>query len=137
MKTFWKPIPDRSVFRKNLCFANTVSKIYERFLYDQINEYFKPLFSKLQYGFRRGHSVQHCLLALIENSRKVLDKRGFAGLRLNNFPKTFNWFDHDLLTAYLHDYGFNIKSLKPIHSYLHDRINSLFSHSRNKRSGIP
>ena len=37
----------------------TVSKIYERCLYDQINEYFKPLFSKLQYGFRRGHSVQH------------------------------------------------------------------------------
>ena len=68
----------------------TVSKIYERCLYDQINEYFKPLFSKLQYGFRRGHSVQHCLLALIENSRKVLDKRGFAGLRLNNFPKAFN-----------------------------------------------
>ena len=68
----------------------TVSKIYERCLYDQINEYFKPLFSKLQYGFRRGHSVQHCLLALIENSRKVLDKQGFAGLRLNNFPKAFN-----------------------------------------------
>ena len=56
----------------------TVSKIYERCLYDQINEYFQPLFSKLQCGFRKGHSAQHCLLVLIEKCRKVLDKRGFA-----------------------------------------------------------
>ena len=38
----------------------TVSKIYERYLYDQINEYFQPLFSKPQCGFRKGHSAQHC-----------------------------------------------------------------------------
>ena len=43
----------------------TVSKIYERCLYDQINEYFQLLFSKLQCGFRIGQSAQHCLLVLI------------------------------------------------------------------------
>ena len=32
----------------------TVSKIYERYLCDQVNEYFQPLFSKLQCGFRKG-----------------------------------------------------------------------------------
>ena len=40
---------------------STVSKIYARCLYDQVNEYFQPLFSKLQFGFCKGHSAQHCL----------------------------------------------------------------------------
>ena len=98
----------------------TVSKIYERCLYDQINEYFQPLFSKLQCGFRKGHSTQHCLLVLIEKCRKVLDKRGFAGLLLTDLSKAFDCIDHELLIAKLHAYRFNIKSLEFIHSYLYD-----------------
>ena len=31
----------------------SVSKIYERCIYDQIDDYFHPLFSKLQCGFRK------------------------------------------------------------------------------------
>ena len=111
----------------------TVSKIYERCLYDQIYEYFQPLFSKLQRGFRKGHSVQHCLLVLIEKCRKVLDQRGFAGLLLTDLSKVFDCIDHELLIAKLHAYGFDINSLELIHSSLHDRlqtvkINSSFSH---------
>ena len=68
----------------------TVSKIYERCLYDQINEYFQSLFSKLQCGFRNRHSAQHCLLVLIEKCRKVLDKRGFGGLMLTDLSKAFD-----------------------------------------------
>ena len=45
---------------------STVSKIYERCLYDLTNECFRALFSKLQCGFRRGHSAQQCLLFLHE-----------------------------------------------------------------------
>ena len=67
----------------------TVSKIYERCLYSQINEYFQPLFSKLKCGFRKGHSAQHCLLVLIEKCRKVLDK---ADPLLTDLSKAFDWF---------------------------------------------
>ena len=120
----------------------TVSKIYERCLCDQINEYFQPLFSKLQCGFRKGQSAQHSLLVLIEKCRKVLDKRGFAGLLLTDLSKAFDCIDHELLIAKLHAYGFNIKSLEFIHSYLYDRIqrvkiNSSFSHWSKIESGIP
>ena len=72
MKTNYRPVS----------ILPTVSKIYERCLYDQINEYFQPLFSKLLYGFCKGHSAQHCLQVLIEKYRKVLDKQGFADLIL-------------------------------------------------------
>ena len=120
----------------------TVSKIYERCLYDQINQYFQPLFSKLQCDFCKGHSAQHCLLVLIEKCRKVLDKRGFAGLLLTDLSKAFDGIDHELVIAKLHAYGFNIKFLELIHSYLYDRIqrvkiNSLFSHWSKVELGIP
>ena len=88
-----------------------VSKIYERCLYDQIKEYFQLLFSKLQCGFRKGHSAQNCLLVLTENGRKVLDKCSFAGILLTDLPKAFNCIDHELLIAKLYPYGFNIKFL--------------------------
>ena len=120
----------------------TVSKIYERCLYDQINEYFQPLFSKLQCGFRKGHSAQHCLLVLIEKWRKVLNKQGFAGLLLTDLSKAFDCIGHELVIAKLHAYSFNIKSLEFIHSYLYDliqrvKINSSFSHWSKVESGIP
>ena len=83
-----------------------------------------------------------CLLVLIEKCRKVLDKRGFAGLLLTDLSKAFDCIDHELQIAKLHAYGFNIKSLEFIHSYLYDRIqrveiNSSFSHWSKVESGIP
>ena len=77
----------------------TVSEIYERCLYDQINEYFQPLFPKLQCGFGKGHSAQLCLLVLIKEQRKVLDKRGFTGLLLTDLSEAFDCIEQDLLIA--------------------------------------
>ena len=98
--------------------------------------------SKLQCCFRKGHSPQHCLLGLIEKCHKVLYKWGFAGLLLTDLSKVFNCINHKLLIAKLHVYGFNIKSLEFIHSFIHDRIqrvkiNSSISHWSNVESGIP
>ena len=71
-----------------------------------------------------------------------MDKRGFAGLLLTDLSKAFHCIDHELLIAKLHAYGFNVKSLEFIHSYLYDRIqrvkiNSSFSHWSKVESGIP
>ena len=92
--------------------------------------------------FRKGHNAQHCLLVLTEKCHKVLDKGRFAGLLLTDLSKVFDCIDHELLIAKLHAYGFNIKSLKLIHSYLHERlqivkVNSSFSHWSNVEPGIP
>ena len=43
-----------------------ISKVYEKVLHGQINEYFELILSPSQCGFRKGHGVQNCLLMLIE-----------------------------------------------------------------------
>ena len=43
---------------------SSLSKIYERLLFKQISEYFEPILSKLQCGFRKGYSAQPCLLVV-------------------------------------------------------------------------
>ena len=53
----------------------TLSKLYEKILYIQIYNYFNNIFSKYICGFRKGHSTQHCLIFMLENLRKALDKR--------------------------------------------------------------
>ena len=53
-----------------------ISKIFERILYNQINEYIDSKLSKYLCGFRAGFSTQYCLLVMIEKWRKAADKKG-------------------------------------------------------------
>ena len=43
-----------------------LSKVVERSIFKQISSFFYDIFSKYQYGFRKGFSTQQCLLALLE-----------------------------------------------------------------------
>ena len=73
------------------------SKIYERCRNDQINDYFHPLFSKLQCGFRKKFNAQHYLLVLDEKCREVLDKRDLdkAVILLTDLSKAFDCINHE------------------------------------------
>ena len=50
-----------------------ISKIFEKLLSKQIIIYMDKFLSKYQCGFRKGYNVQHCLLAMIEKWKKVVD----------------------------------------------------------------
>ena len=39
---------------------SNISEIYERIMFKHISEYFKPILSKFQCGFRKWLSSQHC-----------------------------------------------------------------------------
>ena len=119
-----------------------ISKIYERLLYDQISIYMEPKLSENLCGFRKGHSAQHCLVAMLEKWRLSLDKNGCAGILLTDLSKAFDSLSHDLLIAKLDAYGFELNSVKLIHSYLVNRqqrvrINSNYSSWSEILFGVP
>ena len=127
---------------RSVSILSSVSKIYERCIYDQINDYFQPLFSRLQCGFRKNLNAQNCLLVLVEKCREVLDKRGYDGILLTDLSKAFDCINHELLIAKLHAYNFSLELLTFIQSYLTNRIqrvkrNSSFSEYSNVESGLP
>ena len=50
-----------------------------------------------------------------------MHKGGFSGLLLTDLSKTFDCIDHKVLTAKMHAYGFDIKSLKFTDSYFNQK----------------
>ena len=86
-----------------------------------MSAYFDEIFSKYQYGFRKGYSSQQCLLALLEKWKAAVDKGKAFGTLLTNMSKAFDCLNHELLCAKLNAYGFTLPALKLIHDYLSDR----------------
>ena len=100
---------------------SNVSKIYERCLNKELEEYFQAVLSTYQHGFWKGYSVINTLVPMIEKWRKSLDNGGAFGALLTDLPHAFGCLLCDLLIAKLHAYGIDIHSLKLLHSYLTKR----------------
>ena len=119
-----------------------ISKIYERCINKQLEEYFQALLSKYQCGFRKGYSVINTLLPMIEKWRKFLDAGGAFGALLTDLSKAFDCLPHELLIAKLHAYGVDVPSLKLLHSYLTKRkqrvtLNDTYSSWSEILFGVP
>ena len=90
----------------------SISKVYERLMYNQIFPYFVSGFSKSQCGFRKGFNAQHCLLTMVEKWPKTLDEGGETWAVLTDLSKAFDCIDHNLPIAKLNAYGFEKRSLE-------------------------
>ena len=109
-----------------------LSKVFERSMFKQISSFFDYIFSKYQYGFRKGFSTQQCLLALLEKWKRSIDRGKVFGALLTDLSKAFDCLDHDLFIAKLNAYGFSLPALRLIHDYLlnrkqRTRINNSYS----------
>ena len=111
---------------------------------NQINLHIKSFLSPYLRGYRKDFNSQHALISLIERWRKSLDNKGYGGAMLMDLSKDFDFdtLNHDLLIAELHAYGFDIKTLKLLHSYLTKRwqrtkVNSSFSTWSELLQGVP
>ena len=110
----------------------SLSKIYKRLIYNQINQMAENALLIFQCNFRKKYNTQHALIAMIEKARKILDKGGTFGALLTDLSKAFDCMTHDLLIAKLHALNFDMNALNLIFDYLTRRkqrvkINSSFS----------
>ena len=99
----------------------TLSKIFEKILFEQMSVFFENFLSNQQCGFRKGYSTQHCLLNLLEKWKNCVDKGKVFGALLTDLSKAFDCLDHELLIAKRNAYGFNLAALRLIHDYLSNR----------------
>ena len=120
----------------------SISKIFERNMYDQISLYINKYLSPYLCGFRKGFNTQHCLTGMLERWKKELDNGKIAGALLTDLSKAFDCINHELIIAKLEAYGFDHGSLTYILSYLSDRkqrtkVNTSFSSWSNIKTGVP
>ena len=134
-----------SIFVKNyrpVSVLPVVSKIFERLMQKQTNDFIEKYLSPYLCGYRKGYNCQYALLSMIEKWKCSLDNNGFAGGILMDLSKAFDTINHMLLISKLHAYGFNVDSLEIILDYLSDRlqrtkINTSFSTWAEVLSGVP
>ena len=121
---------------------NSVSKLFEKIIQQQLNPFFDNTLSDHLCGYRKGHSTQYAILNLIENWKKYRDNNGFSAAVLMDLSKAFDTINHDLLIAKLQAYGMERNSLMLIMNYLRNRyqrtkVNGSFSSWEEVLTGVP
>ena len=100
----------------------SLSKIYERIIFNQLAKYFDNILHSQLCGFRAKYSTHHALLRMIGRWHQCLDRSGKVGAILMDLSKAFDCIDHELLIAKLAAYGLDPQSLKLLKCYLNNRF---------------
>ena len=69
------------------------------FLYGNCLRTFENIFSRFQYGFRKGLSVQFCLIPMTEKCKKSVHKGKTIASLLTDLCKAFDCLPHDFIIA--------------------------------------
>ena len=121
---YTKTATARPIFKKDdkkiksyrpVSLLNIFSKIYERFLHENLSNYVNTFLSKFISAYGKSYSSNHELIHLIKNLKKSLDQEKFVGAMLRDLLKAFDSISHDLLIAKMHAYGFLVDVL---HSFI-------------------
>ena len=95
-----------------------MSQVFERILYNQLNDFMKDKITNIFTGFRKGHNVQHSLLIIIEKWKRALDENMKVETLFMDLSKTSDTLNHRLLVAKLKAYGLQPTPLKQMENYL-------------------
>ena len=119
-----------------------VSKLFERYMYNQMLAYIETFLSPYLFGYRRGYSTEQCLIVMLEKWKKALDEKQCAGAILTDLSKAFDCLNHDILFAKLDAYGFDKTALNFIYNSSKKRkqrtkVNGSYSSWQELKFGIP
>ena len=76
-----------------------MSKVFERILYNQLNDFMKDKLSNIVTGFRNGHSAQDLLLIMIKKWKKALDEKMKVRTIFMDLSKAFDTLNHRLFSG--------------------------------------
>ena len=132
---------DKTCYRP-VSVLTSLSKLYEKVLFDQIYEAFHWRLSPNLSGFLKGHSCCTALLKLTEDWRACLDRREAVAAVAIDLSKAFDSVCHPLLLAKLKAYGFTHDALETMTAYLTGRrqrvkLDGVYSSWRTVKTGVP
>ena len=99
---FKKDDPFEKANYRPISLLPSLSKVYEKLIYQQVSTFFENKLSPLLCGFRSRYSSQHVLLNLINKWHSCLDNSGVVGAILMDLSKAFDCLPHELILAKLH-----------------------------------
>ena len=102
-----------------------VSKIFEKVLHQQIEDFSDKILPPKLCGFRKDHSAKHALLNLLKNWQKGSDKSGAVGIVLMDLIKAYDRLHNILLLAKLSAYDFDESAIILVANYLSNRYQSV------------
>ena len=74
-----------------------LSKVFERYIHNQIDQFFDKVLSKHQCGFRKGRSAQPSLIVLLEKWKESADLGHVFRALLTDLSKAFDCLPHNLI----------------------------------------
>ena len=106
---------------RSVSLLNIFTKIYERFLHENLTNHTDTFLSKFISAYRKSYNFNHVLIRLIESWKKSLDQKKFVGAVLMDLSKAFSSIPYDLLIAMIHADDFSKDTLVLFYSYLKRR----------------
>ena len=112
---FRKNDPSDKTNYRPVSLISHISKVSERKICNQINEYIESFLPKILTEFHKNHNTQHSLLEMLENFEEALDKVNSVSTIFMDLSKAIDTLNHDLLIAKL-EVGFFLLSLFPTYT---------------------
>ena len=120
----------------------SLSKVFEKVIYDQTWNAFHNVLSSNLSGFMKTHSCCTALLKMTEDWRNSIDNKEAVAAVAVDFSKAFDAINHRLLLAKLKAYGFSPHALELMSTYLLGRqqcvrLEGVCANFKTVKSGVP